>query len=621
MPAEQGPGRSSGTGRPEHDARTGRTGGEVNEGTELTPAQQGIWLSQHVLADESVYGVAEVTRIEGPLDTGAWLAAADRVLHDIPALRTRLVVKGDPGTASPGRLGSPVGSLDDAASRPTVPVGAVGEVDGRQAPAAGEGLPRVVLDAVPVRAGLVDLRQDPRGGQEAARQWVLQHLGEPIDLEQGVVSRACLLLTGQDSAQWFLRVHHLALDGYGFALVGRTLAREYSSRLSSQGAGSPAAPARGAAAVGTAPGAEADRSTGSTAGADPEAVEAYLEAVVQQAAYARSPQAKEDRAFWREQAPDAPAVSMAPGGDPSKAAYHPVEAPGPFAGADPTVLVAALAVLAGVVHRRDEAVVGVHVMNRTSQTLLRTPCHTQNVLPVRVDLDPDQSVGQLLTQVSQVWQRCRDHQRYRHEDIRADRGLAVSEALCDVAVNIVPFGGARRYGRARGRSEAVWEGPAEGLVLDVRPGQPDAPMGLAAPAGSLSESVLAGYARVLETLVSRLSRAAHGTGTPEGAGAEMAGDTHERLRDLVLSPQVPYMTGSLTPLTCRRCPPSQRRWRPCPLRGRDGARPTRCGRWARWIALAWPPVAGSGPLVPARSTSAPPTVSSPMRKRPPGPTA
>ncbi|WP_139738823.1 amino acid adenylation domain-containing protein [Actinomyces wuliandei] len=518
--------------------------------TALTPAQQGIWLSQQVLADESVYGVAEVTRIQGPLDTGAWLAAADRVLHDVPALRTRLVVKGRPGTGSPGHR-SPDGVAPDL----TVPVGAVGEADERQAPTAGEGLPRVVLDAVPASAGLVDLRQDPRGGQEAARQWVLQHLGEPIDLERGVVSRACLLLTGQDSAQWFLRVHHLALDGYGFALVGRALAREYSARLSSRGTRLPAAPARGGAAVGTDPGTEAGRSTGSPAGADPEAVGAYLEAVAQQAAYARSPQAKEDRAFWQGQAPGAPAVSMAPGGDPSRATHHPVEAPSTSAGADPAVLVAALAVLAGVVHRRDEAVVGVHVMNRSSQTLLRTPCHTQNVLPVRVSLDPDQSVGQLLTQVSQAWQRCREHQRYRHEDIRADRGLGVSEALCDVALNIVPFGGARRYGRARGRSEAVWEGPADGLVLDVRPGQPDGPMGLAAPAGSLSESALAGYARVLETLVSRLSRAAHGTGTPEVPEAERTGDADECLRDLLLSPEEPYPTGSPHALGLQALPP------------------------------------------------------------------
>lgn len=440
------------------------SGYDAGATTELTAAQRGIWLDQQIIDDPTAYAVAELTRLEGGIDVDAWLRAVDGVLADTPTLRMR---------------------LHEGVS--------------------GESSPRMSNDAVPARARLVDLREEP-DTEAAAERWVRRALSEPLDLTTGVVSHACLLLTGHDSAQWFLRVHHIALDGYGFALVGRELAERYGCE-------------RESASV---------RSLSRSRRRAREAAELYRRATAELLIYPRGRQAREDRAFWSTQEPDEPCSPLAVGGDPLRPMRRGIDVRPPFGRADPVVLVSALALLAGAVNRRDEAVVGVHVMGRVGRDLLSAPCHTQNLLPVRVRVAPDQTVTGLLKEVGGAWERCRIHQLYRHEDVRADRALAGGEALCDVALNIVPFGRIRHYGRALGRSEPVWDGPAEGLVLDVRGARETSALELIAPRGSLGPGALQAYARVLSTLLTTLE----GAVADESSEENRTGST--RLRDLPL---------------------------------------------------------------------------------------
>ncbi|MGX6449187.1 condensation domain-containing protein, partial [Patulibacter sp. S7RM1-6] len=146
----------------------------------LTAAQRGIWFSQAYLGDPAVYGAAEIVDIAGPLDPEHWAAAVRAVVAETDALRVRIV----------GEDHDPRQLVD----------------------------PEIVPDPQ-----VVDLRgeRDPEGAAEA---WAARALRAPIDLRAGVLAQTVLFVLGDERHRWLQRVHHLALDGYGFALVARRVA-------------------------------------------------------------------------------------------------------------------------------------------------------------------------------------------------------------------------------------------------------------------------------------------------------------------------------------------------------------------------------------------------------------
>lgn len=442
---------------------------------DLTPAQRGIWLAEARLRDATAYMVSERTRVTGRLDVPAWKAAADRVLAGEPTLRMRLERRHDD---------------------------------------TGDAFPRVRFDAVPMHCEVVDLRGDP-DPTAAADAWVGAALRVPVDPEVGVVSHAALLRVTDTEAHWFLRVHHVAADGYAFALVNRELARHYADIV-----GGVSAPDAGPAD-----------------GPGNDAVAAQLRVLDEQSAYPASGQAVVDRAYWATQVPSAPPVPLAVNGASIRVERRPV--PVDVRHADQVVLIAALALLTGAVTGQDEAVVGVHVMNRRSRDQLRTPCTAQSLVPLRIDLDPAQTLAELLDGTRAVWSGARDHQGYRHEDLRIDRGLAPDEPLCSVALNVVPFAQSVRFGEAVGRAEPVWDGPADGLVLDVRAGgHGDDRLVLEAPEQSLAGPTFDSYGHMLGRLVSQLASAAdpdrpdHSRWFRTSVGAlDFVGDADPGLRD------------------------------------------------------------------------------------------
>lgn len=454
----------------------------------LTPAQRELWLATLARGDGTSYAVAEVTHIQGPLDVEAWLAAADDVLRDVPALRMRLDPDGD------------------------------------------DGLPRARFDAVAERASYLDLRAEA-GPVAAADAWVADALTVPLDPRDRTVSHAVLLRTGDETWRWFLRVHHVAADGYGFALLGTLLARAYEQRLG---------------------GAHGGDDSEQEDGPDTESLARLAEVTRALCAQEGSDAAAADRAYWRTQEPSVPTVALAPSPTPDGAGAHPAAVvreavrPSLVSHPDPAVLVTALAVLTTALTGRADVVVGVHAMSRPDRALLRTVCTAQNLLPVRVEVDPDRSVGDLLDAVTAAWQEARRHGHARHEAVRRDRGLSGDAALCDVALNVVPFARSVHLGEAVGRAAPVWDGPVDGLCLDARPTS-DVEAGtdglsLVAPAGALPAVTLHGMATTLARLVDALRRASR-----PGAAADVR---DLRVRDLDLGGLEQDGTVATSPIGC-----------------------------------------------------------------------
>src|SRR5689334_7740667 len=90
-----------------------------------------------------------------------------------------------------------------------------------------DGIPYQVLDEDAESAvEFVDLsaEEDPRA---AAESWMRAEMAEPINLLGDRLYRIAWLRLGDELHLWYLRAHHLCIDGYGGALVNALAAKIY----------------------------------------------------------------------------------------------------------------------------------------------------------------------------------------------------------------------------------------------------------------------------------------------------------------------------------------------------------------------------------------------------------
>ncbi|WP_129360094.1 non-ribosomal peptide synthetase [Rothia uropygioeca] len=427
----------------------------------MTPAQQGLWMAHRLSKDPADLMVSEVTELTGPIDVVAWKRAVAGVLASVPALRMRITATTETG-----------GETCEA------------EPPGNHAVDACADVPRISLDACPPVPEIVDLShaQDPA---EAARAWIERALNVAPALHRGVVSHACLLVTGPESAQWFLRVHHLALDGFGFSLLSKALAEACTAATAD-------------------PDSVPDPTTVLPSWDD---LDGFCHAIEALSAYEGSQAHSEDRTFWTGQEPEEDVVPVVPRGLSGRSVRTVVDEPKGGWRIDPVLLLGALGLTVMAAGNKEETLIGVHMMGRGDAVLRETPCTAQNMLPVRLTSHPDESVGTYLDRVSQAWREASAHQRFRQETLRFDREVGPGGALVEAELNIVPFNGAVTWGAASGRARPVWDGPVEGLVLDVRAGDSSRSEAvLQTPEGSVDDTGLRGMAEVFGALYEALTR-------------------------------------------------------------------------------------------------------------------
>ena len=408
----------------------------------MTEAQQGIWLSEKIANDATMYCVSERVRIIGKLDLEKFTMAAQAAIHSSMSLKLRIA-----------------------------------ETDGES---------QVTYDGLPPGIDVVDLtaNNDPK---QAALSWEAQAAKTPWSPSCGAVTHATILKVSEEEHWWFLRIHHLAIDGYGFYLLNRNIAKSY------QGNGD-----------------NLNFSDSTLHFSSPE-----------------SPQIIESkRNFWANNAPTEPISPLATGNSvaPRRVRF---EVPALTAFPDVVVAVGAMALLVGSASRKHEAVIGLHSMNRTASALRKEVSSRQNLLPLRILFHPEQSVSEFLSHVQDVVNEGLRYQDYRHENIRKDRALGVNQPLVDATVNLVPFASTLKFGSAKGHPEPVWTGPAEGLHCDIRSasGESAVRYTMNCPVDALSDSTLRGYSEAFRNLLSGL-HTSHIAPADEEAAASLT------LRDL-----------------------------------------------------------------------------------------
>ncbi|XXF81265.1 myxochelin non-ribosomal peptide synthetase MxcG [Myxococcaceae bacterium GXIMD 01537] len=372
----------------------------------LSAAQHGIWLGQQFDRASPVYNAGECIELRGPVDPALFEAAVRQAITEAEALRARFVT--------------------DASGQPVQSIGPV---------------PEQVLQ-------VVDLSGSADAWAEA-QAWMRADLARPVDLAQGPLFSETLFKAAPDRFFWFQRVHHIALDGFGFSLMARRVADLYTARVS----GRPATPAF-----------------------------APLKPVLDEdAAYRAGPQFALDRAFWTERLADRPTpVSLAEAAPMSPTFVRQtrilphlllerLQATAKQAGLSwPDVMLAATAAWLYRRTQAPEVILGLPVMSRLGSASLRVPCMAMNIVPLRVALRPGAGLLDIARDVATDLRASRPHLRYRYEQLRRDLRLVGGQRrLFGPVVNIMPFDYALRFGGIPATAHNLSAGPVEDLSIGV----------------------------------------------------------------------------------------------------------------------------------------------------------
>jgi hypothetical protein len=294
------------------------------------------------------------------------------------------------------------------------PIHTTGERIDITGPLAGDVLAAAIHDAVEETEAL-HVRfvvRDEADPEAAAVAWMERALAEPADLDGGPLFAQAVLRLDEAQHVWFHRYHQVVMDAYGFSLIARRVATLYTARLA------------------------ADAAPPSRAGTLAELVAADADA--------RRSTADEDRAFWAQRFPRAPATATLAGRTrrvsgtflrcsstlPARVVEDMEVAARAGSGHWPELVLAAVAVY---LYRRSDApdiVLGVPMMGRlgrTGQPAARTPGMLVNIVPLRLHPGPATTVGELLREVVTELAAVRAHQHHRFEDLRRDLRLDATE--------------------------------------------------------------------------------------------------------------------------------------------------------------------------------------------------
>ncbi|WP_344834678.1 amino acid adenylation domain-containing protein, partial [Actinocorallia longicatena] len=372
----------------------------------LSAAQQSVWFAQQFSPQTPLY-VAQYLEIKGPFDTELFNRVAEAGGSEAEVLNFRLVeLEGVPHQ----RIGY------------------------------GEIPPHETID--------FSAEPDP---VKAARAWIDDDLTSPIDLFRDRLYISVFLRLGPELHWWYVRCHHIVMDGFTGAKTYERAAEIYNELA----AGGPYVPKK-----------HGD----------------YRALLAEQHEYRQSARYQAEREYWLERFADRPEVvaltdrdAADPAihfhqagtalGDEETAAY--AAAARRFRVGSPVLAIAATALYCAKMTGTDDVIIGLAVSGRTSHLAKETPAHQASILPLRLAVRPEMTVEELARSVSRTTARLLRNQRYRREDLIRDLRL-IGRRIHGPVVNVLAFDyGDIAFGAARGTQNIVTTSPVEDLAINI----------------------------------------------------------------------------------------------------------------------------------------------------------
>jgi enterobactin synthetase component F len=377
----------------------------------LTQPQLDFWEEFSFHPDEPVSTVAHYIELSGAVNEGALLEAIRRTVRESEVLSIRFRV-GEDGETPQQRC--------DPLHAPMVE--------------------------------LVDLRAHPAPFEEALGR-MNADVEARLDLRTDKLSAQVLYRIADDRYLWYIRAHHIVVDGYGLTLVEQRCGQLYGHYCGKGEAGPDFHP--------------------------------FPSFLAEEDAYRQSRRFEKDREFWT--AYLAPPVDLpvldkdcedygggglhADAGLPEGFSTRLQQISGALEIGWPDLLV----LLSGLyLHRvlprpdRDVLTLWLPFMSRWGSVGAHMPAMLVNILPFHLTIEPQESLGSFLARNAANLRRQRLHGRYRIEQIAADRNISKGRRFFfSPLINVLPFSAPVFAGLAVIR-HILANGPGDGFNLTFR---------------------------------------------------------------------------------------------------------------------------------------------------------
>lgn len=398
----------------------------------LVAAQPGIWMAEQLSSLPNAWSVAHYTELKGDINAPLLAKAIVEGMMQADTLRTRF-------TEDNGEVWQWV---DDAMTL------------------AEPSVVRVASHDEAVALMEADLNQNLRVDS-----------GQPLAFHQ-------LIQVGERHWYWYQRYHHLVVDGFSFPAITRQIAAIYAAWR--QGEPTPASP-----------------------------FTPFAEVVDEYQRYRNSEAYQRDGAFWAEQRKQLPPpVSLSSAPLPGRAATTDIlrlkmtadsrafsqlcQAAGPVQRTD--LALALVALWLGRLTGRPDYAAGFIFMRRMGSAALTATGPVLNVLPLAVNIAPQERLSELALRLAGQLKKMRRHQRYDAEQIVRDAGRAAGdEALFGPVLNVKVFDYQLNIDGVEATTHTLATGPVNDLELALFPDEQ----------GGLSIEILANKQRYDEATLKR----------------------------------------------------------------------------------------------------------------------
>lgn len=321
--------------------------------------------------------------------------------------------------------------------------------------------PRQICDPdfVP-ELSIVDLKNQP-DPISAAKDHMKRDLTAPLDLRRDRLSAHILYRVGRSRYLWYIRAHHIIVDGYGLALIEQRCAELYNHFLGRADAGTPFHPFSG-----------------------------FL---TEEDNYQKSSRWQKDRAYWADYFASTGGIEVLERGDEDygEPGFHQTAAlPQDFSKAllasakaadlgwpDLLTLLSGLYIFDAVPAARNQdsstVTLWLPFMSRWGSVGANLPALLVNILPFEMKVHRSERLVDFLTRSADELKRQRRHSRFRIEQISKDQGLAEgSRYFFSPLINVLPFK-SPAFAGCKTQRNILDSGPADGFNLTFR-GEDDA---------------------------------------------------------------------------------------------------------------------------------------------------
>ncbi|WP_137940031.1 condensation domain-containing protein [Chitinivorax sp. B] len=332
----------------------------------------------------------------------------------------------------------------------------------------------------------------------AAHDWIAAAVAQPCDVTQDALYATALLKVSPTQHWWYLQVHHIVLDGFGYSLVQQAVAQRYNARVRQQ----------------------------PLPGLPDWQLHKVIEAEV---TYKQNGGFEQDRDFWLQHLSDVPPlVELEPLCEPSAEPIRQhleltqqevtgLQTAARVTGGDWAAwMLSAIGLWMGKQANLRHFTIGMPVMNRLGTPAVGVPCMAMNIVPLSMRLEAEDSLQALVQATGQQLRAIRPHLYYRYGWMRRDLGLFETDTfLFNQAVNLMPFDRQVSFAGVQSRMRPVTGGPVKDFNIALVVLNNVWQLTLEANANAYQADAIAAMARNLHQWLNQLVQTAPGVGLAE----------------------------------------------------------------------------------------------------------